>query len=175
MRTVYLSILLLFVATHLFAQNNLSKFNKKSEELSAKVLFTENKGQVSDQFYQPRHDILFSGTTNGLQFFLRNDGVSYQQVRIDSWKEESGLVEIPGEEPMKVPSEITIQRTDINWVGINSDYEVQTAGRHKSYTNYYLASCPDGVTNVASFDEVRYNNVYDNIDVKWYENNSTLR
>ncbi|MBT6131927.1 MAG: hypothetical protein HOH53_02520 [Flavobacteriales bacterium] len=58
------------------------------------VSFTENKGQVSDQHYNPRPDVLYSGNSGGLNFHIRTDGISYQMTRIDSWKEDDmGLPE----------------------------------------------------------------------------------
>ena len=64
--------------------SELDKFNNTKSTIS----FTENKGQVSDQNYNPRPDVLFSGVANGLQFHIRKDGVSYQTSRVDSWKQQ---------------------------------------------------------------------------------------
>ena len=51
------------------------------------VFFQENKGQICDQNYKSRPDILFSGNTNGINYHLTNKGISYQLNRIDHWKE----------------------------------------------------------------------------------------
>ena len=51
------------------------------------ISFTENKGQVCDQNYKPRPDVLFSGTDGQITFHLKNDGISYQLKRVDTWKE----------------------------------------------------------------------------------------
>ena len=64
--------------------NELEKFNSAKSTIS----FTENKGQISDQNYNPRPDVLFSGETNGLTFHIRKDGISYQTSRVDSWKQQ---------------------------------------------------------------------------------------
>jgi len=79
------------------------------------VFFKENKGQVSDQNYQPRPDVLFYGSDGALNFHMRKDGISYQLTRVDSWKdmgEQMGMlgkgktgIERPSK---KVPDQQTI-------------------------------------------------------------------
>ena len=49
--------------------------------------FKENKGQICDQNYNPRPDVLFNGNANGLNFYLTQTGISYQLSRVQSWKE----------------------------------------------------------------------------------------
>lgn len=51
------------------------------------IVFTENKGQVHDQNFNARPDVLFGATDGQMIFHLKNNGVSYQLNRIDSWKE----------------------------------------------------------------------------------------
>ena len=58
--------------------SELEKFNSAKSSVS----FTENKGQISDQNYNPRPDVLFSGAANGLQFHIRKDGISFTLVII---------------------------------------------------------------------------------------------
>ena len=141
--------------------------------------FTENKGQISDQDYNPRPDVLFSGSAGGLDFHIREDGISYQMTRIDSWKEEDegmpeDLPEELREERDSLPDEMTIYRTDINWIGVQTNYEIEKGTPTDGFNNYYLPSCPDGALNVLSYQEVTFKNLYQGIDVKWYENAGTL-
>ncbi len=42
-------------------------------EKNPTITFTENKGQISDQNYKPRLDILYGGTANGMAFHVRNN------------------------------------------------------------------------------------------------------
>ena len=56
-----------------------------------KINFTENKGQVHDQNYKARPDVLFGGTDGSLVFHLKKDGVSYQLSKVNNWKEEETL------------------------------------------------------------------------------------
>ncbi len=54
------------------------------------VFFQENKGQICDQNFKPRTDVLYSGVSNGMVYHLTQKGVSYQLSKIDSWKEVNG-------------------------------------------------------------------------------------
>ena len=141
------------------------------------VSFTENKGQISDQNYNPRPDVLFSGAANGLTFHIRNNGISYQTSRVDSWKQQDeNLPEGMREEGKtdSVPDQMTIYRTDINWLGFNRDYTIENGESTAGFNNYYLPSCPDGAMNVKSYTDVTFKNLYTGVDVKWYEKNGEL-
>ena len=151
--------------------------NFKQNTGASVVNFTENNGQVSDQFYLPRPDVLFSGEVGGLTFHIRDNGVSYQTSRIDSWRlEDKDTLRLrqEGEELDSVPNEMTIYRTDINWLNFNKDYSIVKGEAEEGYNNYYLASCPDGALNVRSYSDVTFNGLYDGVDLKWYDNNGEL-
>ena len=153
--------------------SELEKFNSAKSSVS----FTENKGQISDQNYNPRPDVLFSGEANGLTFHIRKDGVSYQTSRVDSWKQQDeNLPEGMREEGKtdSVPDQMTIYRTDINWLGFNRDYTIENGEAKAGFNNYYLPSCPDGALNVKSYSDVTFKNLYTGVDLKWYEKNGEL-
>jgi len=69
---------------------------------------------------------------------------------------------------------MTIYRTDINWLGFNKDYTVENGIAKAGFNNYYLPSCPDGALNVKSYGAVTFKNLYDGIDVQWYEKDGQL-
>jgi len=50
---------------------------------SREISFRENKGQVYDQYFKPRTDVLFSGDNGEFSFFLKPNGISYQLKRAD--------------------------------------------------------------------------------------------
>ena len=79
------AIVILF-AGNVSAKRKVDKDLTKSLEKQAS--FTENKGQITDQNYESRQDVLFSGEANGLVFHLRNDGVSYQLYEFSAKNEE---------------------------------------------------------------------------------------
>jgi len=174
MKNIFTLTLFLALASTIVANTSeLDKFNNTKSTIS----FTENKGQVSDQNYNPRPDVLFSGVANGLTFHIRNNGVSYQTSRVDSWKQkDENLPEGMSKEEINdsVPDQMTIYRTDINWLGFNKDYTIETGASTAGFNNYYLPSCPNGAMNVRSYVDVTFKNLYAGIDVKWYEKNGEL-
>jgi hypothetical protein len=138
---------------------------------STGISFTENKGQVCDQNYKPRPDVLFSGTANGINYHLTNTGISYQLNRIDSWKETEDL---KTNEKIKTADKTTLYRVDINWVGANLNTTILKGKELAGVNNYYLTQCPNGALNVKSFENITYKNIYNGIDIKWYEKNGQL-
>lgn len=157
----------------------ISSFISKAEKDIPKVLpknslrFTENKGQISNQNYEHRKDVLFSGETSGLNFFIRNDGISFQTTKIETWKkDENELASFSIQD--SIPDKLKIYRTDINWLGFNKNFTVETGKPFNDFANYYLPSCPDGALNVNSYSTVTFKNLYDGIDLKWYEKNGEL-
>ena len=51
------------------------------------IAFTENKGQVYDQNYKQRTDVLYGAMAGNMAFHLKTNGVSYQLYRVDKYKE----------------------------------------------------------------------------------------
>ncbi|MCE3226748.1 MAG: hypothetical protein K0S32_1299 [Bacteroidetes bacterium] len=144
------------------------------ENPKPQLSFKENKGQVSDQNYKPRPDILFSGSDGKLNFHLRDNGISYQLSRVDSWRKADAR--IPGEKSEReVPSQITMYRIDINWLNANKKSQIKKEQALQGYDNYYLEVCPQGVTNVQSYKQITYQQLYKGIDLKWYEKNGNLK
>ncbi len=146
------------------------------------VAFTENKGQIADQFYKPRPDVLFAGSANGMVYHLRNNGISYQLSEVKSWKFVDDVSDKANnnrfnskEKKQKVPDKITTYRLDINWLNANKDFSVQTNNNILSYDNFYLEQCPNGATNVKTYESVLYKNIYNNINLNYYQKDGALK
>ncbi len=139
------------------------------------LVFKENRGQLSDQFSRPRTDVLFSGHSEDLKFFLRKNGVSYQLHRVDEWTEEKLPTRVLQDKPKKIPSKSTIFRLDVNWINANSDCQVVKEEPLPGKDNYYSQVCPNGVLGVRSFKRVCYKNIYNGIDLLWYNRNGNLK
>jgi hypothetical protein len=139
------------------------------------ISFEENKGQVKDQHWQPRPDVLFSGESNGLVYHIRENGISYQLSRVESWKEEDdcfGLPKIDSSESRRMADEIGIYRIDVNWLNANQNCEVIRGKALYGYTNYY--NVPDGVEpalNVLKYEDVTFRNVWKGVDLHYFSRN----
>ncbi len=158
------SILLLSFSGHALIENKAETKNT--------FLFIENKGQIGDQFYKPRTDILFGGTDGKLVYHLKANGISYQQYRIDEWKEEP---DFRNNKKIKVPSLTTIYRIDINWLNSNKNSFIEKYNPINGFNNYYNEVCPNGVTGVKAYQELLYKNIYNGIDLRWHNTNNILK
>jgi len=139
---------------------------------ASQLSFKENAGQVTDQNKNQRPDVLFSGTDGRLVFHLKNNGISYQQSKVDSWKEDIDPI---SSKKIKVADQTIIYRVDVNWVNCNASANIEKLQPLKEYSNYYSATCPNGITNVKSYSELIYKNIYNGIDLKWYQKNGQLK
>lgn len=123
------------------------------------IQFVENRGQVYDQDYKPRQDVLFSGTDGQFVFHINTKGVSYQ-------------IQNPNAE---LSGKTTIHRIDLDWLGMNKNVTASKGESTEGYSNYYLASCPNGILNVRAYKEVTLYNIYNNINVHYYGSNGNLK
>jgi gliding motility-associated-like protein len=147
----------------------------KIPKLHSGLSFKENKGQVGDQFSKPRPDVLFTGHSQNLTFHLRNNGISYQMNRVDSWIKVDDQGATKGERAREIPAQQTIYRLDINWINVNSKTSVVKEDPIEGYENYYSELCPNGVTGVKSYKAITYKDLYEGIDLKWYQKDGNLK
>lgn len=137
--------------------------------------FTENKGQVSDQYFHPRPDVLFTAAGRGLDYYLRNTGISYQLSRVDSWQLHANKRCGGNKIDNKVPAVTTIYRVDVTWQNMNPNFTLQYDDALQGYNNYYSEVCPNGVHGVKTYKGVTYKNIYPQINLHYYERNGNLK
>ena len=95
----------------------------------ARAVFEENKGQIKDQNWKSRQDVLYSGSSEGMNFFIRNSGISYQLSRVESWKKEEGMLHTSigsDDKKRQVPDQIGSYRVDAEWINANQDFSITT-------------------------------------------------
>jgi len=156
--------------------DNNSKIVKANSQ--SQISFKENKGQVSDQNYRPRPDILFSGTDGQLVFHIKNNGISYQLGKVDKWKKQDTFPIISHSKNKSselVPEQITTYRLDVNWLNSNSKADIIKGEVLEGYDNFYLESCPQGALEVKSYKQITFQKLYNGIDLKWYEKSGRLK
>ena len=173
-------IFLILFSTSIFANKTPNYPKGFSPKTNSSISFTENKGQMHDQNYKSQPDVLFGGSDGNLVFHLKNNGISYQLNRVDTWKKESDLstkkagFENAEAETKIVADQTTIYRIDINWLNANTNAELIKEKPLDGFNNYYLENCPNGALNVKSYQQITYQNIYDGIDLKWYEKDGRL-
>jgi hypothetical protein len=97
---------------------------------------------------------------------------------VDEWKADEMFEHKTNKdlltEKRKIPSKTTTYRIDINWLNANSNFEIEKGEAELGFENFYTAACPNGVTNVKTYKEIKYKNIYNGIDLKWYQKNGAL-
>lgn len=164
---------LVHVATFLmtagvFAQSHTSFTKQKVNAIA----FTENKGQVHDQNYQPRTDILYGVMAGNMAVHIKKTGVSYQLYRVDTYKETE---DFKTKEKRKEIDQQTIYRIDLTWLNANTSFTKTEDEALAGYSNYYLENCLDGALNVKSYKGITLHNLYKGIDLHYYEKNGELK
>jgi hypothetical protein len=155
----------------------LCTFLSFGKNVPAPLYFMENKGQISDQNYNARPDILFAAGDGQLVFHLTHNGISYQQYRVDEWGNipDFNYPGADGKKLRRVPTKQTIYRTDVEWLNCNTNCIIEKEFAKDGYENYYNAGSPNGATNVMSYEQITYKNIYVGIDLKWYSKNGHLK
>ena len=154
-----------------------TKFNDQLSKQNT-VVFEENKGQMKDQHWQPRPDVLYYGKSEGMNYYIRNNGMSYQLSRVESWKEEDDKLQshlTDKKDKRKVPDQIGTYRVDAEWKNHNSNFSVEKGKVLDGYNNYY--NVPDGVEPalfVKQYETVTLKNLWKGVDVHYYGTNGHL-
>lgn len=136
------------------------------------LAFTENKGQVHDQYGNPRTDVLYGVSTGNLAVHIRNNGISYQLYRLDKMKET--VDPLRGEKRTEIAQQ-TIYRVDMQWQSCNKQRVSVPDKTLPGHSNYYSESCPNGALNVKSYSGVTLLNLYSGINLHYYENLGELK
>jgi len=63
----------------------------------------------------------------------------------------------------------------VSWLGANPAVETQTGKAIQGVDNYYTTVCPDGVLGVRSFESIQFTNLYEGIDLKYYEHDGHMK
>src|SRR5574337_1291984 len=164
---------------------NASGFGRQRTKNSLKgsgMMFTQNKGQIADREGNLHPDILYKGAGGGADVYLRKTGMSYVtsnmgevmseiDKEIELKKFDPNFSQQQAEELKRRLEEkalIKIQRTDVDFEGSNPNPQTLNQEEVEGYTNYYYAHCPNGVTNVKSYNRVVQKNIYTGIDVVYY-------
>ena len=155
-------------AFNLKAGKGASTIDNKNPEAN-KVSFTENKGQVRDQYNHSREDILFGGTDGTISYFLKHNGISYQT--------KTPKIVLEGAHNKVSGTQEVIYRMDVEWLNCNSGAEIRTLKPFNGKASFYLQQTKESITNVNSYAEILYSNIYEGIDLKWYgkDNKSQLK
>lgn len=139
-------------------QNNFS--------VNLKQTFTENKGQIVDQSGNSRPDIYFYTSYPGLTVYAREAGISYVYVKYENevTSPTDAIINSDGFIKRRISSGLRMDMEFLNTPGSNYFEKI---GQGKSYNNYYLGHCKNGITGVGAYEHVIQKNIYSKIDVEY--------
>ncbi len=166
----WISILLsLWAAIPLCAKNLAAKQQNSQKEL----LFVENKGQIRDQYHQPRPDIQYRiAATEGLNIFLGRGTLHYVWAKtIPGAEAGSLLADEPN--PQAIPA-AALYRVDVSLLGANPHARAISEDAQNYREHYFqpwinTANANSGVT-ARAYTKITYKEVYPHIDWVFYTN-----
>lgn len=150
------------------------------------TVFIPNRGQIVDSEGKLRLDLLFSTNGGNVKLYFRKTGISYVFARLEEQPKADSEAKIseatgtflstprPDERPSENPT-ISMCRVDMEFVGCNENVEITGEDETKQYFNYYLAHCPQGITEVHGCRRVIYKNIYDNIDLVFHSSQEGVK
>jgi len=159
-----------------YAKSNNTNSNPNNS--SPLVGFTENKGQVHDGFFNPRPDVLYSGTDGKMFYYIKSNGISLQLHRLNTIKrvsESNNLLNTKPNLNSEQNNTVSIYRIDINWLGINKNALVINDDAFDGYENYYSEAAQNGATEVKTYKGITLKNIYNEIDLHYYSKNGELK
>lgn len=163
-------IITLFIGSSIAFSQNVGINETGNTPKPSSKFFVENKGQVKDQHWQPRPDILFSGKTNGLVYHLKKDGLHYQLSQVQSrLKGDENEKELEYEK--KVSNKTNTYRVDVNWLNTNPDVQIVKEEELSGSYNYY--NVPTGIAPVLAvkdYKKITYKEIYKGIDLQFFYN-----
>ena len=121
--------------------------------------YYQNKGQIIDTQNNPRLDIRSYTKNSNPAVYITDTAISYVFAKLDT------IVSTPD----------TLNRVDMKLVGANTGTRVFKAEQVPGYLNYFLGHIPSGITNVNGYYRNVINNVYPNIDLQYYSNNTGIK
>lgn len=132
---------------------------------SSSLVFVENKGQITDQYDQPRTDIDFRIGGKGVNLFVGDAAMHYQWVQ-----PTTGTRVVAGD----TLQEFSTYRMDVQLVGANPNAQVLKEQKQDFYERYYTSSFSEEGALAHAYQKVTYKEVYPNIDWVLYVKDNTI-
>ncbi len=173
----------LFASILLLILQPLSLHAKEKQNFSKHSLcFIENKGQLTDQFHNPRNDIDFKmDAGNGLNIFIGNGQLHYQWSKpINTAQnkfchgEPSRTMTADLNSKSYIEDSIATYRMDVTLLNSNPNAEIIREEKQDYYETYYTAPFSPGKGAIVySYKRITYKNIYPYIDWVLYINNNS--
>ncbi len=135
--------------------------------------FFENRGQIVTTRGEAATEVKYYAFVKGARLYVTPQGW-YTVFASREKEDEKAVSEATGDagreaersfDPNKPPEGARLYRIGTMFEGSMPDVEIVASEKVPEYHNFYLAHCPDGITKVPGYRELRYVNLYNNIDL----------
>jgi hypothetical protein len=141
--------------------------------LQASQNFTKNNGQLIGTDGLSRPDVMYYSRGKGPAVFLRQDAISYV------FTSKAGPIVTPGTNgsPAQIVDTASLKayRIDMELIDAHVGNPISEENQQALYSNFYLAHCPNGITEVPDFEKIIYKDIYDGIDMACYYVNGDFK
>lgn len=111
--------------------------------------FVRNDGQLLDENRQPSPGVFYYTNFQNCRHYFQKSLVEHVFYNFNSELNEVDAM----------------HRFDMNFEACNEQINVDARDQQEDFLNYYLAHCPDGITDVPIFQTLNYNKVWDGINI----------
>jgi len=123
--------------------------------------FIENKGQITDQFGNSRHDVNYRVGGSGLNMFIGGGQLHYQWAA-------------PAVQYGADKQQVSLYRMDVTLVGADPQAKVIAEQKQGFFERYYTPQFGEQGATAYAYQKVTYKDVYPNIDWVLYVKDKTV-
>ncbi|MBI2269014.1 MAG: SBBP repeat-containing protein [Bacteroidetes bacterium] len=133
------------------------------------VRFTENKGQITDMEGKSVPFVLFKIDAPSLEMYITSKGITYMFLKMEEKDKENAKKKEGSEENRRMEW----NRIDmyLNGASIKTENIIKE-GRSMDFAQYFSGQCPDGITDIHSFEKITIKEIYPGIDWLLYNSDS---
>lgn len=141
----------------------------------ALVHFLENKGQMTDYSGQPVPFVLFKAEAPGVNLYITETGLTFTFTRMRKeklvgeellqWERDGGI--LSGRKSSKKYFDWNCISMTLEGATIKKE-NVVTNEADPFFTQYFYGHCPDGISDVKSYQKITITNIYPGIDWVFY-------
>ncbi|MDR3681379.1 MAG: SBBP repeat-containing protein [Flavipsychrobacter sp.] len=141
-----------------------------------KLLFIENRGQVTDAWGKLRPDVLFTSSNGSMLLFLTSTSINYQftKTTFPDGYDTKKMMDPAQQASLKKQIQNETYRCSVSLLGADPHATISKEAKSKYVENYYTAGCLSGLLGVNSYERLVYKNVYPHIDWVIYSNGNHL-
>ena len=128
-----------------------------STSLAQEISFTENKGQVVNQFKESNNTVKYILSTNQYNVSFYEDHFAYETYKAND----------------EYPEKLNVERFEVYFENSKSDINISSHEHLKNQINYYMNG--NVFLDVNSCKKLIYHNVWDSVDIEFSIKNNLLK